>query len=75
MFYAVAECQDNLIEIPYTKYTIKRQSLGIVVVTMDVLIVLSFVVAFQILACFEKKEDRDYDLQTLTTEDFTVSIK
>jgi hypothetical protein len=42
---------------------------------MDVLIVLSFVVAFQILAFFEKKEDRDYDLKTLTTEDFTVSIK
>ncbi len=44
-------------------------------VTMDVLIVLSLLIAFQILAYFEKKEDKDYDLHTLTTEDFTVSIK
>jgi hypothetical protein len=29
---------------------------------MDVLIVLSFIIAFQVLAFFEKKEDRDYDL-------------
>jgi len=42
---------------------------------MDVLIVLSFVIAFQVLAFFEKKEDRDYNLQTMTTEDFTVSLK
>jgi hypothetical protein len=64
-----------LIDIPYTSYTIKRSSLGIIVVTMDVLIVLSLVIAFQILAYFEKKEDKDYDMLTLTTEDFAVSIK
>jgi hypothetical protein len=42
---------------------------------MDVIIVLSLLIAFQVLAFYEKKEDKDFDLNTLTTEDFTVSIK
>ena len=39
------------------------------------IIILSLLIAFQVLAHFEKRENQDYDKQTLTTEDFTVSLK
>ena len=45
------------------------------VVACDVAIVLSLLVSFQILAHYEKKENREYDEQTLTTDDFALAIR
>ena len=75
LLFLQAQCQDLNVEIPYTSYSISRSKLGILVVSMDVIIIVSLLIAFQVLAHFEKRENQDYDTQTLTTEDFTVSLK
>jgi hypothetical protein len=38
-----------------------RSNLGILVVVMDVFIVISFIVAFQILGYYERLENREYN--------------
>ncbi len=42
---------------------------------MDVFIVISFIVAFQVLGYYERLENREYNEQHLLTEDFAVTVK
>jgi hypothetical protein len=58
-----------------TGLSISRPNLGIIVVIMDVVIVLSFLLAYQFLGYFERLENKEYNEQHLLTEDFAVSIK
>jgi len=46
-----------VIEIPYTKYSLSRTTLGILVVSLDVAVVVSLLIAFQILGRFENIEN------------------
>ena len=73
--YARAQCFDGYVEIPLTSFSMTRSNLGILVVLMDVLIVISFVLAFQFLGYYERLENKEYNEHNLLTEDFTVSIK
>jgi hypothetical protein len=52
-----------------------RSNLGILVVGMDVLIIVSLVMAFQCLGYYERLENKEYNEQHLLTEDFAVSVK
>jgi len=52
-----------------------RSNLGILVVVLDVLIILSLVLAYLYLGYFERLEDKEYNEQHMLTEDFAVSIK
>jgi len=55
------QCFDDNVELPLTGFSMSRSNLGILVVVMDVFIVISFIVAFQILGYYERLENREYN--------------
>ena len=63
------------IDLPFTTYSIERTKLGIIVVSFDVLIVISFFISFYILGGFERQEEKDINKHLLTTEDFAIVVK
>jgi hypothetical protein len=63
------------LDIPWTSYTIKRTTLGIIVVSLDVAIVISLLVSLYILGHYEKLEHQEINSNLVTTEDFAVLIK
>ena len=63
------------IDLPFTTYSIERTTLGIIVVSFDVLIVISFFISFYILGAFERQEEKDINKHLLTTEDFAIVVK
>jgi hypothetical protein len=64
-----------VIEIPYTSQTIKRTTLGIIVVSLDVAIIVSLLLAFNVLGHYEKLENEEINSNLISTEDFAVLIK
>ena len=48
LVYMTAECQISDLDIPYTESTLERSYLGVIVVGIDLVIVLSFIVAIKL---------------------------
>ena len=70
-----ASCQDNIIEIPYTNgFSISRATLGIIVVSLDVAVVLTLIFSFTVLGHYENIEDKEINNNMLLTEYFAVVI-
>ena len=56
-------------------WVVKRTTLGILVVCLDVAIVFSFLLSFYFLAHYEKLENKEINQNLLTTEDFAIVVK
>ena len=58
--FVKAQCIDIYVEIPLTTMSMSRSNLGILVVVLDVLIIISLVLAYLYLGYFEGLEDKEY---------------
>ncbi len=68
-------CQDADIEIPYSSYTLKRTTLGIIVVSLDVAIIVSLLLSFSILGHYENLDNQEINKKMLMTEDFAIVVR
>eukprot|EP00347_Sterkiella_histriomuscorum_P019500 403341392 len=63
------------VHIPFTNYTMTRANLAILIVLCDIAVVISFIIAIQILRIYEKQENKFVNRNSLKTENFAVTIK